>query len=378
MAVNVTGVGVVSSIGGNPAEFRAALQQGKCGCALHEFARLGGGTVQAPAYMAVTAEPQGLIEPRKLRRMFRLVRMAAVAARQALQMAGVDPAKVQPSRIGIVFGTAFGALEITQKFIDSWLENGQRHASPLNFMNSVHGILASQVALDINATGMNLTISQRDISFEAALQQGMNALEAGQMDLCLVGGADELTPLFHEVAAHSLYASLGAADAVGLDPSARRSTLIPGDGAAVVVLEREGKPLAALRGVKVGRHDHGGPDVAQELLKSLGKPRLDLVTNNRDGQKRTAKIYDRREKLWGHLQGLGCVSHRGNFGTWTTAGALQFAANVMMLAHGEYYAPLAAGKATEQRHAPGAILHDAASRSGVSAAYVLTQTEPAA
>src|SRR5262245_4628592 len=130
MSVMVTGVGVVSALGGDPAAFAAALRQGRHGCALREFARLDGAGVTAPAYLAVAAEPQGLIEPRKLRRMFRLVRMAAVAARQALQMAGRDPAAYDPSRVGIVFGTAFGALEITQKFIDSWIENGQRHASP--------------------------------------------------------------------------------------------------------------------------------------------------------------------------------------------------------------------------------------------------------
>jgi hypothetical protein len=199
----------------------------------------------------------------------------------------------------------------------------------------------------------------------------MNALESGQVDLCLVGGADELTPLFHEVAAHSLYASLNIADAVGLDPNARRSVLTPGDGAAVVVLEREGTPLARLVGARTGRHDQGGSDVALELWKGLGKPKLDLVTNNRDGHQRVARIYDRREKLLP----VPAVSHRGNFGTWSTAGAMQFVANTLMLAHGEYYAPLAAGKPGEMRVAPRAILHDAASTSGVHAAYVLTANE---
>lgn len=370
MPVVITGLGVVSSIGTGAAEFRAALLQGRCGCALREFPRLAGNSVHAPAYVAVAAEPHGLIEPRKLRRMFRIVRMAAVCARQALQMAGIDPSTVPPHRIGIVFGTAFGALEVTQKFIDSWIDNGQRHASPLNFMNSVHGILASQIALDIHATGLNLTISQRDISFEAALAHGAAALEAGQVDVCLVGGADELTPLLHEVAARSLYASLDAADAAGLDPLARRGTTVPGDGAAVFVLQRQGRALAHLAGVRLGRHDHGGPDLARELLQNEAAAGVDLVTNNRDGHLRSARVHQRREAVVGPG-----VSHRGNFGTWPTAGALQFAANALMLAHGEYYAPLAAGKPQPMRTAPRAILHDAASSSGVHAAYVLTANE---
>ena len=363
MAVHVTGIGVISSLGGNPVAFADALRSGRHGCALHPFKRLDGTTVTAPAYAAVTPEPQGLIEPRKLRRMFRLVRMAAVAARQALQMAQRDPAAMDPSRIGIVFGTAFGALEITQKFIDSWVEQGERHASPLSFMNSVHGILASQIALDINATGMNLTISQRDISFEAALAHGMEQLEAGRVDLMLVGGADELTPLVHEIGSHALQVNLDAADARGLDPLARRPVVIPGDGAAVAVLEREGKPLARLLDARAGRHDHGGPDVALDLWREQGKPGLELITNNRDGGIRSTRIHDRREALWRRECNAPFASHRGAFGTFATAGALQFAADVLMLAGREAFTPVAT--------APRTILHDAASSSGVHAAYLM-------
>jgi hypothetical protein len=367
MSVNVTGVGVVSAIGADPASFAAALREGQHGCALHEFKRLDGRVVIAPAYLAATPDPQGLIEPRKLRRMFRLVRMAAVAARQALQMAGRDPAAMNPSRIGIVFGTAFGALEITQKFIDSWVENGEQHASPLNFMNSVHGILASQIALDINATGLNLTISQRDISFEAALAHGVEQLDAGRVDVMLVGGADELTPLLHEIGSRALQVSLDAADAHGLDPLARKPVVVPGDGAGVVVLEREGKAMARLAGASVGRHDHGGPDVSLQLWRAQGKPELGLITNNRDGSARAAKISDAREAAWRRETSALFASHRGAFGTFATAGALQFVANVLMLARRKAFLPVV--------EAPVRILHDAASSSGVHAAYLLDSAE---
>jgi hypothetical protein len=227
----------------------------------------------------------------------------------------------------------------------------------------VHGILASQIALDINATGLNLTISQRDISFEAALANGMEQLEAGRVDLMLVGGADELTPLLHEIGSRALQVSLDPSDAQGLDPGARRNVVIPGDGAAVAVLEREGKPLARMQGARVGRHDHDGPDAALELWRALGKPALDLITNNRDGGARSARVNDAREDLWRREGKTPFASHRGAFGTFPTAGALQFAANVLMLSGGEAFAPVGS--------APRAILHDAASSSGAHAAYLV-------
>lgn len=355
MGVVVTGMGVVSSIGADVAEFRRALLSGDCGCMPRAFTRLNGSVVTAPAYTAKPAEAQGLIEPRKLRRMFRVARMAAVAARQALAQAGIDPARLDPSRIGVVMGTSLGALEITQKFVDSWLDQGEQHASPLNFMNSVHGILASQIALDIGATGVNLTTAQRDVCFEVALDMGKAMLEQRRADVVLVGGADELTDLLHEIGS-GLHLFTLDLQRRGIDAKARAAATIPGDGAGVFVLERDDTPrkaLAKLAMSRVGRHDQDCP---------LELPRADLVTTSANGTASAARAYG----------GGAGVNHRGNFGDFAAAGALQFAANVLMLQNHEYYAPLANGIATaDRRSAPQGILHDARSISGNHATYVL-------
>ncbi|MCB9893830.1 MAG: hypothetical protein H6839_05255 [Planctomycetes bacterium] len=366
MGVVVTGIGVVSALGANPAAFRRALLDGTNACAMHEFARFDGSVVRAPAYMAVPAEPEGLIEPRKLRRMFRLARMSAVAARQALKHAELDPAAMDSSRLGICFGTSFGAMEPTQKFMDSWIENGEASASPLQFMNSVHGILASQIALDINATGVNLTTAQRDICFEAALDTAVGLLEAHRADVILVGGADELTPMLHEFGSHT--GQLVLDEVAGLDPWGSRRGVVPGDGAGVFVLERDDSPrraLARVSATRIGRCDTGGANIATELMQSSTP---DLLTSNRDGGSRCARLNDKQEAELG-LKG---VSHRGNFGTWPAAGAVQFAANVLMLNNGEFYVPLASGKPAELKaDAPKTILHNAPSISGNHAAYLL-------
>ncbi|MCA8915898.1 MAG: hypothetical protein KDB90_10845 [Planctomycetes bacterium] len=369
MGVVVTGIGVVSALGANPAAFRRALVDGTSACTMHDFVRFDGSVVRAPAYLAVPAEPEGLIEPRKLRRMFRLARMSAVAARQALKHAELDPAAMDSSRLGICFGTSFGAMEPTQKFMDSWIENGEASASPLQFMNSVHGILASQIALDINATGVNLTTAQRDICFEAALDTAVGLLETRRADVLLVGGADEVTAMLHEFGSHT--GQLVLDEVPGLDPWGSRRGVVPGDGAAVFVLERDDSPrraLARVTGTRIGRCDHSGPNVAAEVLSADGtKP--DLVTSNRDGGSRIGKLNNAQDRALG----VDSVSHRGNFGTWPAAGAMQFAANVLMLSNGEYYEPLANGRPSGRRGAaPGTILHNAPSISGSHAAYVLT------
>jgi 3-oxoacyl-(acyl-carrier-protein) synthase len=370
MAVVVTGVGVVSALGANPAAFRRALIEGVNACALHEFPRIGGSVVKAPAYMAVPAEPEGLIEPKKLRRLFRLARMSAVAARQALKNAELDPASVDPSRLGVCFGTSFGAIEPTQKLVDSWVTNGDANASPLQFTNSVHGIMASQIALDINARGVNLTCAQRDICFEAALDTAVQLLEARRADVIMVGGGDEMTPMLHEFGSATYQLMLSPTE--GLDPNGSRRAVLPGDGAAVVVLERDDTPrraLARVAATRLGRCDTGGPNIAQQAWEAAGRPALGLVTTNRDGGARNGRVNADHAAPGNALQ----VSHRGNFGTYPSAGAQQFVANVLMLSNGEFYRPMANGKPVEVQNAPPkAILHNAPSISGGHAAYVLT------
>lgn len=378
MSAVITGMGLVSALGCGVDAFSTALASGRNACAMHEFTLFGGGKRSAPAYMAVLADAKGLIEPRKLRRMDRLIRMCAVSARQALNQAGLDPSSFDASRLGVVFGTAYGALGTTQEFIDSWLKNGERHASPLAFMSSVHGIIASQIALDIGAIGVNLTLAQRDISFEAALATAVDLLEQDKADALLVGGGDELTGMLHEFASHFRYIERGPI--AGADPWSKRGRVVPGDGAAVLLLEREGTPRRALARVDracVGRCDLPRADAVSALLAGIDLSSVDLVTTSRAGTARSASLNAARDKALDAALGrlLPKLSHHGNFGNFATAGALQAVANVLML-QGQLFAPLAAGKPRADLVAglksPRRILHDAASLTGNQAAYLLS------
>ena len=377
MSAIVTGVGVVSALGSGAEAFGKALACGVNACKLHEFTRMDGVKVSAPAYMALAPDAKGLIDARKLRRMDRLIRMAAVSARQALNMAGLDPENMNSARLGVVMGTAYGALGTTFDFINSWLKNGERSASPLAFMSSVHGVLASHIALDINATGVNLTLSQRDISFEAALATGLDLLERNQADAILVGAADELTDLLHEFASHFRYVQ--SSPVLGADPWSKRGQVVPGDGGAMLLLERESssrKALARVELARVGRSDVKGGDAIRLLLADFARERIDLATTSRTGGARHFALDESRDAALDRLLGskLPKLSFRGSFGSFPSAGALQAVANVLML-QGQVFAPLAAGLPRTDLIAglkpPSCILHDAASVTGNHAAYVM-------
>ncbi|MDC1142085.1 beta-ketoacyl synthase N-terminal-like domain-containing protein [Planctomycetota bacterium] len=349
MALKVCGFGCVSALGDGPDAFKRGLIAGTSTCALHEFARLDGSVFSAPAFKAVKPDPNGLIEPRKLRRMFRLARMVAVSARQALFMAKIDLTKIDPGRVGVVIGTEFGALEVTQKFIESWLANGDRAASPLQFMNSVHGILASVVALDINATGVNLTVNQSELSFEVALLHASNMLTSGRADLILVGGGDELTPLTAELGTrlHLIKSGTNAT----FDPQARDTSTVAGEGAAVFAVMRDDSEFAGMAQVD---------SIWQGSTSPAALDDADLHTNNRDGRSRTAALHEN-----------AAINHFGYWGAFPSAGALQFAANILMVQEARVFPP-APNRAPDI--SPRSIRHNAASAKGSFAGYVLHST----
>lgn len=365
MSVAITGIGCVSALGDGVAATLDALRNARHGCAIHEFERLDGTTVSAPAYLAVKPDATKYLDKRKLRRMDRLVKMAAVSARQALDHAGIETDSISPERLGVVTGTALGALNITQQFIDSWLTNGEEHASPLKFMNSVHGIMASQVALDLGATGVNLTTSHREISFEAALASAVSLLESGRADIILVGAADELTSLAHEFVSRLGVLSHSEDDAGGCQPWEARATIVPGDASAFFVLEptsTQRKPLAILDWAQTGRGEptHVSAD-------------YDLVTTIREGWVRSHDFRNNHEAVLQSQYNAPVVSHNGSFGVGFTTSAMQFAVNVLMLAGREAFPCLSAGEMVRTFDAPARILHENASPSCAWGACALRQ-----
>ena len=239
-----------------------------------------------------------LLSPNQRRRLSRLVQMALVAARRS-QPPGAPATPVAPERLAVAIGTGLGFLEDAAAFIENMISKDEREPMPARFPNSVHNAAAAQVAIDLGARGMNSAPTTGDISFEAALWQGLSQLAAGEADEALVGAVDELNkyplaigrrwglwtePEFRSknrsglVAQASrlrsrasrprtfLFAGETPAKTGGTpaplrsgqsDFGVRAETMLPGEGAMVARLSRiesAAKPLARVTSVRLGRY----------------------------------------------------------------------------------------------------------------------------
>ncbi|MBI3881407.1 MAG: beta-ketoacyl synthase chain length factor [Verrucomicrobia bacterium] len=176
-----------------------------------------------------------LLSPNQRRRLCRLIQMALIAARRSHT---ADAAQ----RLVVAMGTGLGCVEEGAVFLDNLISKDEREPMPSRFPGSVHNAAAGQIAIDLGAHGLNSAPTAGEISFEAALWQGMNQLAAGEADAALVGAVDELNkfPL-----------------AIGKRWGLWNERTIPGEGAMVASLvraEKNSKPLARVTAVRLGRY----------------------------------------------------------------------------------------------------------------------------
>lgn len=126
------------------------------------------------------------------RRLERIQLMTLVAAKRSCHGLSLDT--VDGDRICVAMGTGLGSAAATAAFVEPIIADDNAAPSPQKFTNAVHNALASQVAMEICARGLNSTVTHREISFESALWHGVQEIEEGTADYAVVGGADELTP----------------------------------------------------------------------------------------------------------------------------------------------------------------------------------------
>jgi 3-oxoacyl-[acyl-carrier-protein] synthase II len=247
MRFAITGLGVVSPAGVGQDALFEAIATGRAAPLSNDekdglSARVGdfGAKQQIPAS--------------SLRRMPRMTQMAIVAAKQAL---AEQPANwVDPTRVGVILGTGLGTLDETIGFMQGYIEGGPEAASPLLFPYSVMNAAAGQMAVELKLRGINSTVNHRDTSPLSALGMACDLLELGRADAILVGGVDELS-----APVRAGYRLFGAISRSRMRPyDAGRDGLVPGEGASIIVLEREEDARrrgARVRAIVDGRAESG-------------------------------------------------------------------------------------------------------------------------
>ncbi|MBI5545538.1 MAG: beta-ketoacyl-ACP synthase [Deltaproteobacteria bacterium] len=175
----------------------------------------------------------------------RLARIALAALEPMSEALAKAVRRWGPERVAVVLGTSTGGILETEQAWAAHHANGQVPATyDFERQHSFHG-LVELVKLRTGAKGPGYVVSTACSSSGKVLATGRRLIEAGLADAALVGGADSLcqTTLrgFHslEVLSKRLCRPF----------CAERDGLNIGEGAAYLLLEREGEGPARLLGV---------------------------------------------------------------------------------------------------------------------------------
>jgi len=176
------------------------------GCDLDDvWARMMSGHVAEPKPLAnpetgrihhYAAVPPKLVEhlgrnPR-LRRASPISYFSVAAGLAALQHAGVTVDAAFSAGTAVIFAVSSGSVVYTRKFYEGVVKNGANTASPMLFPETVYNAPASHLAAQLGIDGYSYTVVGDNSVGLAALKLAEQLLLAGEVDHCLVVGAEEI------------------------------------------------------------------------------------------------------------------------------------------------------------------------------------------
>ena len=243
-----TGIGVISPLGVGRTRFWEACRKGRSG--IKRITAFDTSPFRSNlACMVEDFDPAQFVPPSVYRRMSRISRMAVASSVEALADSGLDLEALDKDRVGVVLGTSYGSSGHVDDFYVSLLKGGPRGAQPFLFPETVPNAPTSHIAIFQGITGPNSTFCHNEISAETAMLYAQNLLLHHLVDVVLVGGAEELSPMLF-----SCYDALGvlqSAEGDHGDPVRPKLNggIILGEGAATLIMER--RDFALKRGARI-------------------------------------------------------------------------------------------------------------------------------
>ncbi len=236
--VVITGIGLLTPIGSGKETFWSALIAGKCGIApVTSF-----DTSAFPVHKGAEVkefEPERFLRRRSPQEMGRGSQLAIAAARMAIEDSGVDLSLLDNWRVGVSMGTTSGEPQIVEQYNDIRKASGLA-AIPKDLPPKYPcHVIPSNLAIEFDLRGPCLMIPTACAAGNYAIGYGFDLIRSGRTDLMLAGGADPFSRI-----TYMGFARLGAIAPNRCQPfDKNRQGMVPGEGAAVLVLE----PLEAAR-----------------------------------------------------------------------------------------------------------------------------------
>jgi 3-oxoacyl-[acyl-carrier-protein] synthase II len=235
--VAVTGLGAITPVGNTAPETWRAAVAGESGIDFIRAFDADGLPVRVAAEVK-DFDPAGLAPPKELRRLDRNVVLALGAAKEALADSELDG--FDPSRVGIVFGSAIGGFIGIMEQAETMRERGPERVSPYFIPSVLVDSASGQLAISLGIRGPNYAPVSACATGSHAVGEGAEIIKRGDADAILAGGTEAcIHPLI--LAGFTAMRGLAVEDEHPPRASrpfdATRAGFVMGEGACVLLLE---------------------------------------------------------------------------------------------------------------------------------------------
>jgi 3-oxoacyl-[acyl-carrier-protein] synthase II len=247
-------MGLVAPLGETLDAFWSNISAGKSGIDRVKRVDLTGGYDTLIGGECVTFEPEKYIDKREVKRMDRFAQFAVAAASSACKDAGL-PIPLVPDevdRTGVIIGSGIGGLlELEEQHL-RLIQKGPSKVSAFTVPKLMANAAAGNVSLLTGARGINTAVVTACASATNAMGDAFRAIQRGEVDMVVTGGAEAaLTHL-----GMSSFCSLKAMSTRNDDPTHAsrpfdkdRDGFVMGEGAGILIFEELGHAQA--RGAKI-------------------------------------------------------------------------------------------------------------------------------
>ncbi|HEV9036886.1 MAG TPA: beta-ketoacyl-ACP synthase II [Puia sp.] len=188
--VVVTGIGALTPIGNNTPDYWKGLLDGVSGAAAITL-------FDASKFKTKFAcelkgfDPLNYLEKKEARKVDRYTQIALAASDEAVRDAGFDKEKMDPDRIGVVFGSGIGGLITFQEEVINFAKgDGTPRFNPFFIPKMILDIAAGHISMRHGFRGPNFAVTSACASSTNAIMEAYNLIRLGKADVIISGGSE--------------------------------------------------------------------------------------------------------------------------------------------------------------------------------------------
>ena len=249
--VVITGLGAITPIGNNLADYWNGLLEGRNGVGKVTLFDASQHACQIAAEVK-EFDPHQYLDRKDAKRMDRFAQFGVCASMQAIADAGLKIDELNADLVGVLIGTGVGGLKVMEEQNENLITKGPRKVSPFTIPMMISNMAAGLTAIHTGAKGPNSCTVTACAAGSHAIGDAFRIIQTGYAKAMLCGGAEAaVTPL-----SFAGFCSAKALSTRNDDPTHAsrpfdrdRDGFVMGEGSGILLLEE--LEHAQARGAKI-------------------------------------------------------------------------------------------------------------------------------